>query len=186
MKRRNTLDWEEVRRRLQASAAREAGELSPEEVRVVLRRRAERLARPVDPPPSSGETAVLIFRLAAERYAFQLHSLAQVIVNPLCTPLPGGPAWLWGVLQVSGEIRPVWDLYRVLGMSAPQNGAAQNVLLLRCAGREFGVRSGAVEEIRLCAPVSEGAPDGGRFVKWTAPGVLPVLDPERLLSLEET
>jgi chemotaxis signal transduction protein len=179
MTRQSWLDWEQVRRRLQT------GDLSVERVQAVLRRRAERLARPVQPRSSAGERAVLIFHLAGERYGFELDTLAQVIANPLCAPVPGGPEWLWGVLQVNGEIRPVWDLYRVLGIAPPANGAEENALLLRCGGREFGVRTGPVEEIRLLSPLPEVAQHLEPFVKWTAPDLLPVLDPKALLRIGE-
>ena len=60
-----------------------------------------------------------------------------------------------GVITVHGDIRPVLDLRRVLGMAAVtetvRNGASRRVILLRKDGREMGLQIDSVEQIRWIA-----------------------------------
>ena len=179
MKERRVLDWDEARARLASSREAIERALHPDEQRIaaVFRRRATRLAGPAETGPAVSGTAVLVFRLGAGRWGVELPALAEVIAAPLLAPVPGAPAQLAGVLQVRGEIRPVWELTRLLAQPDLDAGGGEFVLLLRKDGREFGLRVGAVEGIRTFAPEERGTPQGRpAHVKWMAQDLIPVLD----------
>ncbi len=53
-----------------------------------------------------------------------------------------------GVINVHGEIRPVIDLRRFLGLEAISNGVPARVILLRKEAREIGLQIDSVEQIR--------------------------------------
>lgn len=187
MTEKQKVDWDKLRRRLDISATAlgRAIEGQPENADEILRRRAERLARRVETPPTDGASPVLVFRLGNERYGIEVARLLEVIANPLCTPVPGGPAHLWGVLHVRGEIRPVWDLYRMLGLPAPEPGGPEHVLLLRGRDGAFGARVGAVEDILLLTPPPEAAKPSRPYVKWVSKDSIAVLSPEGLETRKE-
>ncbi|MBI3697473.1 MAG: chemotaxis protein CheW [Acidobacteria bacterium] len=143
------IDWEQARRRLARSerGLEQALVADAQRVKRVWRERAARLAR----PPAEALSAVrpfLAFRLREETYALPLEELGEVIPNPACTPVPGAPAALAGVLNLRGQIRPVWDLARLLQL--PEGESGDWVLLLRRP--ELGLRVGRAEQILHLRP----------------------------------
>jgi len=113
-------------------------------VEAVWRRRAERLAR----PPVTEETAltpVLVFRLGEERYALAVAALAEVIPAGRLARVPRAPAALAGVVALRGEVRPVWDLARLLGLSRP----APSIHYILLLNSRAGLLVDQLEEIRL-------------------------------------
>ena len=53
-----------------------------------------------------------------------------------------------GVINVHGELRPVIDLRRLLGIETVAKGSDSRVILLRKDGREMGLQIDSVEQIR--------------------------------------
>ena len=187
------IDWERVHERLHAGERAREATLAwrTERTEAIYRQRAERLAWK---EPVGGSTAasvpVLIFRLRQERYAVELKDLAEVLAFARCTPAPGAPAILRGVINVRGELRAVVDLGAALGL--PPGGAADSgfVLMLRRSGREIGLKVDLVEETREIQPEEFSSAAQGSCVKGIASGTLMLLSVEAVLtkvsSLEES
>lgn len=117
----------------------------------VWRQRAARLALRSEPAGQAQETIpVLVLAIGEERYGIDLAEVAEVLPAVEVTPVPGAPAVLSGVVNVRGEIRPVLDLRRKLGLPTAGTGSGR-VVLLRKRGREFGLRADGVEHIRRIA-----------------------------------
>jgi purine-binding chemotaxis protein CheW len=186
MKAPGAFDWAGARARVERlrEALEQAAGGSAAERERVFRERAERLARPAARSGvASPNDAVIVFRSGAERYALPLSSLAEAIPNPLCAAVPGAPEQFAGVIQVRGEIRPVLDLARLLGIPPRQAPGPNHVLLVRAAGREFGVRVDEVEDIRVLTEQERGpAPSGATRVMCMTPDRIGVLDPDRLFE----
>jgi chemotaxis signal transduction protein len=116
-------------------------------VEAVWRERAERIsALPVSAGSTQNAFPVLVLGVAKERYGIHLHDIAEVLPVMRPTPVPGAEAFA-GVINVHGEIRPVIDLRRFLGMEAAEDGRPR-VILLRKDGRELGLQIDSVEHIR--------------------------------------
>jgi chemotaxis signal transduction protein len=115
-------------------------------VETVWRQRAERLSKH---PHSAGQDAfpVLVLGIGKERYGIHLPDVAEVLPPLSPTPVPGTAAVFAGVINVHGEIRPVIDLKRFLGIEAAEHGQAR-VILLRQDGRELGLQIDSVHHIR--------------------------------------
>ncbi len=96
----------------------------------VWRQRAARLARPAA-PPEPGVLTVLVVRLGEERYALDLAAVAEVAPTGHLSPVPGAAAMLAGVMALRSQIRPVWDLARLLGLAAGATPGGGYVVLLR-------------------------------------------------------
>lgn len=180
------IDWNELRKRLERSRASIESALVPnaERAQAVYRMRAERLARK-ETLPAAGAAPFLVFQVGNGRYGIELSQLAEVIAQPSCARVPGAPPQVAGVIQVRGEIRPVWELSAILGLSENgQAGGPSHVLLVRRGSREDGLRVGAVAGIRSEAPGETGQTAQDHCVKWVTSDLVAILDVEELLKEE--
>lgn len=87
----------------------------PEEVRDLLRRRAERLRAP---PPHEDEAEVLWvgeFVVGEERYALPLSCLRAAVPLRTVTPVPMSPPHVVGILRFQGQILTALSLSSLLG-----------------------------------------------------------------------
>jgi purine-binding chemotaxis protein CheW len=178
--RRASIDWDEVRSRLQKSqeALRESLSDNPQRMQAVLRRRAVQLAQepPAETRPASRSIPALVFRLGQERYAIPLADLAEVLPFRGCTEVPGGSARFLGVINLRGEIRPVIDLARVLcGNASTDSGA---ILMLR---RPVGLKVDEVENLQQVCSDEMAPMIPGHHVRRFVSGTLALLDVETLL-----
>ena len=148
-----------------------------------LTARAERLARkPSDPP--KGHIRVLVFQLSRDRYGIELTSLAEVVPQPRIALVPGAPPQLAGIIQVRGEISPVWELTRLLGVADLEADNPVWVLLLRGKSGRAGLRVGSVEGIREVSPEAERGRtgEGSRHLKWVTTDSIAILNTEELVK----
>jgi purine-binding chemotaxis protein CheW len=158
-------------------------------VELVWRERAERLSeRPVSAGPAQNAFPVLVLGIAKERYGIDLPDVAEVLPLQRVTPVPGAPAVFAGVINVHGEIRPVIDLRRFLGMEAAKDGQAR-VILLRKDGRELGLEIDSVEHVRWIGTGELGTAElgggdseagGSQHVKGSTKDLLMLLSTEAL------
>jgi chemotaxis signal transduction protein len=95
---------------------------------------------------------VMVLGIAKERYGIDLADVAEVLAPIRATPVPGAPPMFSGVINVHGEIRPVIDLRRLVGMKTISNADLARVILLRKEGREMGLQIDSVEEVRRLGP----------------------------------
>jgi chemotaxis signal transduction protein len=111
--------------------------------------RANRLAkRPALGGAGQNVLPVIVLGVGKERYGIDLPDVAEVLPPVRVTPVPGAAAVFSGVINVHGEIRPVIDLRRLLGMETVSYGDLARVILLRKEGREMGLQIDGVEQIR--------------------------------------
>jgi purine-binding chemotaxis protein CheW len=185
--RRGPLDWEPARARLAtAAAANDAGEDS-ERTRRILEERARALARPLHDGARVARLELLHFALGREHYAIETRFVCEVMaVSPL-TKLPGAPAPLRGVLNLRGEILPVFDLGWLGAATEAAGGERQRLLVLGLDAPELGVHADAVHEIawietaRLMTAAASGA-DGAACLRGVTPDAWSVLDGAALLA----
>lgn len=140
------------------------------------------------------KTAVhaVVFVLDDLRLALPLSAVERVVRAVEVTPLPQTPAAVAGVINIHGQIVPVVDLRRLLGMAGRDVDPGDHLIIARVAGRPMallvddvrGVMEAPGQDIEAPDPIlpRTGAMQG---VLNAADGVIPVCDIERLLSLEE-
>ncbi len=92
------------------------------------------------------------YRLAGCGFLVGEHVLADVIIDPVIFPVPKAPEWLLGLANVQGNIVPVFDLWKFIGMQMPQRETC-TVLVLH----QGEVRAGLVID-GLPSPVPLGSP----------------------------
>lgn len=71
----------------------------------------------MEPQTPAEDLELLVFELAAVRYALELRSVREVIRAVLISPLPDAPAVIEGLVDVRGEVVPVYDLRLRFGLA---------------------------------------------------------------------
>jgi purine-binding chemotaxis protein CheW len=145
------LDWQKARRRLEEAqnALQHSGQLSESELNRVYRERADRFSQPLPHTGQSGSESLLVFRFGESRFGIPLASVAEVSAHPKIAPVPGAPPEIAGLIQVRGEVRPVWDLRPTLNLASAADfdwNAAQ-IILLRNGAHEIGILVDRVEDV---------------------------------------
>jgi purine-binding chemotaxis protein CheW len=159
----------------------------------VWRERAHRLSRGSNLAGVAENAApVVVLGLGNERYGIELADVAEVLPPVLPTAVPGAPAVFSGVVNVHGEIRPVIDLRRLLGIAKrtepARNGDIARVILLRKDGRELGLQVDTVEQIRWIASGHLATRDnsapvtGSAHIKGSTRDLLMLLSTETLFA----
>jgi purine-binding chemotaxis protein CheW len=148
--RRRQIDWHEVRNNLaQATAALTATQaLSPEQARSVLEQRARMLARV--PPAEVAQDEVIevvTFALADERYGLPARYVREVVRVTDFTPVPRAPSLLTAVINLRGEILPIFDLGQLFGIQQRGPTDASRVIIVGEQQAEFGVHADAAYEV---------------------------------------
>lgn len=146
---RDLRDWDAVRRRLEDAekALSNTGTPTREEMDRVFRKRAEELARPLSLPAESRTENILVFRAGGVRFGMPLTHIAEVVSNPKIAKVPGAPSEIAGLIQVRGDVRPVWNLPALLGLNTQDAAPSQTgqILLLRHAAQEIGILADSIE-----------------------------------------
>ena len=185
--RRKAIDWDAVRRRL-ARAQAAGARLTPEQARALLDERARTLARRPEEASAAARTLeVVIFEIAGECYALETaHARAVVRLEDL-TPLPGAPDFLAGVMNLRGQILPVFDLCQVFGTPRARPAEPSWVVVLGAERAEFGALAETVHEVaslpegRVRAPEVPPAGIGHDCLRGVTPEGMIVLDGAALL-----
>ena len=155
----------------------------------ILRERARALARPAEHAPTA-ETVleVLEFRLAQERYAVETRYVREVAPLKELTPLPCTPSFVLGIVNVRGQIVPVFDLKKLFDL--PEEGLTDlhRIIIVRghnlelglLADLTLGVRSIPLSSLQPSLPTLTGI--RGDYLKGVTAERLVVLDLASLLA----
>jgi chemotaxis signal transduction protein len=163
-----------------------------QQMETVWRERAKRLSqRTVFAEVAQNALPVLVLGIGKERYAIDLPDVIEVLPPVRITPVPGAAAVFAGVINVHGEIRPVIDLRRLLGMEAVRDGDLARVILLRREGREMGLQIETVEQIRwIGTGEMQAAGNGDRgsshYIKGSTNDLLMLLNTQALFGELQT
>ena len=113
-----------------ATGAREADRVRAlREARTsALARRGSEQGRSRQAGPASG---FLVCACGGERYGLLLAAVAQVLPTRPCTPVPGAPPALLGIVALSGTIVSVIGLARALGREAGHRAEDGHLVVLR-------------------------------------------------------
>lgn len=136
----------------------------------------------------------LSFRIGTQLYAAPLIDVSEVIRDGDITPVPGAAADLLGVRHLRGQIVPVLDGRRRLGLPAtpPADPALARIVMLAQAGQRVGVRVDAVGELLCSDGIDIAPPPPGRASRQDDPvsgvlswqgGFVALLDVRRLCRL---
>ncbi len=120
---------------------------------------------------SAGDARVQLctFRIGGEDYAIDIMRVREIIHPLPITPVPRAPAFVEGVVRLRGEVIPVLDVRKRLGVEARPPTRKSRFLIVNVAGRRIGLVVDEVCEV-LRLPRSDiraapalGAPGTPRF-----------------------
>lgn len=162
--------------------------VTPEQ-RQILRERARLLAQPPERDTDKGASLeILEFRLAQEHYAVEARYVREVYPFKELTPLPCTPDFVLGIVNVRGQILPVFDLKKFF--SLPETGITDlhRIIILRGNGMDLGlladmsvgVHSIPVTSLQPSLPTLTGI--GQEYLKGVTGERLVVLDVVRILT----
>lgn len=147
---------------------------------------------------AAGPGQYLIFLVAGDEYAAPVSRLREVVSFPGATRVPAAPACIRGVMNLRGRVVPVVDLAVKLGQPEAATTRWTCVLLIDVLIDGEPVTLGLLTErvghvIELAEDDLRPAPAFGSRVRAEylaglgrcAQRLLPLLDLERMLSLEE-
>jgi purine-binding chemotaxis protein CheW len=119
-------------------------------------------AAPAEPEEEPAE--YLVFALEAERYAIPIENVREIVRVPPLTEIPRGAQNLLGVMNLRGEVLPVYEVKRRLHLSkdapviaGPQADLSQlpksaRVVVVRDEEGDAGILVDAVEEVVRLRP----------------------------------
>jgi purine-binding chemotaxis protein CheW len=189
--RATAIDWKQVHARLARArqATEESVRLSPERAREAMGERARLLARVPPRAPEAAEVLeVVTFALGGERYAVETCHVREVVRFDDLTPVPGGPDFLAGLVNLRGEILAVFDLRRFFGVADPGRTERARVIVLGGERAEFGVLADVVHEVttlrveEVREPPASVSGAGRDYLRGVTAGALIVLDGAVLLN----
>jgi purine-binding chemotaxis protein CheW len=89
------------------------------------------------------------FRVGDEEYVLDLRRIREILQPLPIVPVPRAPEYVDGVMNLRGEVIPVVDARKRLGL-APRAGGRSKVLVVNVAGRVLGlVVDGVAEVLRI-------------------------------------
>jgi len=182
--------WDEIHNRLKAvDAAIEKGfSPGPEEKRKILKARADLLALEPEKEREDEQIEVVEFLLLNEHYGIESHYIREVYPIKDFTPLPCAPPFVFGLINVRGQIISVIDIKKFFDM--PEKGISDlnKVIIIHDEKMEFGVLADSIAGVRKIA-VSEIEPPlptltGIReeFLRGVTGKQMVILDAARLLA----
>lgn len=122
------------------------GSRSPEEVKRILRDRAQALATPLAEVRHPAEMLeLLVFLLAGDRYGIEMSHVLEVIPMRGLTLIPCTPPFVRGVINHRGRILPVLDVRRLLDLSGQGGTEGGRVVAVQAMRMIFGIVADGVE-----------------------------------------
>jgi purine-binding chemotaxis protein CheW len=162
------------------------------EIRAILKNRAVAIAKePEQKKATSAIIEVIVFTLASETYGIE-----SVFVREIChlrdiTTLPGVPDYVFGIINVRGQILPVIDLKKFFNLPGKGLGEMNKVIILSNDQMEFGILADAVVETQTLALEDIFASPttvigiGEKYLKGVTKEYIVVLDAESILNDEK-
>ncbi len=135
---------------------------------------------------------LVVFRLDGQRYALRLEVTGTVLRAVKVAVLATAPPIVRGVINMRGEVIPVVDVRRRLGLAAREIELTDRFVIARTPTRTVAIicdsAEGIVERSALdVVPVRQILP-GARYVEGVAKyedGLIVIQDLDKFLSLEE-
>ncbi len=111
------------------------------------------------PAASSSRTVELCaFRVGDEEYVIDLRRIREIVQPLPVTAVPRAPDFVEGVIDLRGEVMPLVDVRRRLGLPPRPHGARPKVLVVNLAGRALALLVDGVSEVMRIPRSAIGAP----------------------------
>lgn len=109
----------------------------------------------------SDDVQLCVLEVAGDDYVIDIRRVEEIIAVPPLTPVPKAPRFLEGVIRLRGEVLPVLDVRRRLGVPTPvERGAGprerrrERLVVCRVGTRRIGLVVDAVTHVVKVARAS--------------------------------
>ncbi len=140
----------------------------------------------------SEEYKLVTFNLQDDEYGFHVDFVHEVRRMRKVVYVPEAPAFVEGLIKLRGEIIPVVDLRKRLGLAKKEHKKSTRIIIVKVKGHTLGVIVDSVNEVLAISEGDIDHPDSvlkdTAFLKGVAkvPGrMILIIDIDRLLTLEE-
>ena len=185
-----TIDWSEVRRRLEmVQAITERGfEPTLEARKQILKNRVRTLAGERKEGEAVESLEVVEFLLASEKYGIESRRIREVYPMKELTPLPCTPPFVRGIINLRGQILSVIDIKKFFDL--PEKGLTDlnKVIVVRMDEMELGILVDVILGMRVI-PLQEIQPPlptwtdiRSEYLRGVTNQRIAVLDIDRILS----
>jgi|SRR5690606_16501556 Chemotaxis signal transduction protein len=93
------------------------------------------------------QAQMVVFKLAGEYYAVDIHQVREIIRVPEITRVPRTPDFVEGVINLRGSVIPIIDLRKRFGLEAAQASDEQRIVVVEMEDKTVGVIVDAVTEV---------------------------------------
>lgn len=90
---------------------------------------------------------LVVFHLAGETYAVDIHQVREIIRVPQITKVPRTPEFVEGVINLRGNVIPVLDLRKRFGLGEGDDTSARRIIVVEMEERTIGMVVDAVSEV---------------------------------------
>ncbi|HET6440027.1 MAG TPA: chemotaxis protein CheW, partial [Anaeromyxobacter sp.] len=94
-----------------------------------------------------GLAQLCTFRVGGEDYAIDIMRVREIIPPLPVTPVPRAPPFVEGVVRLRGDVIPVLDVRRRLGVPVAPTTRKTKYLIVNVAGRRLGLVVDEVTEV---------------------------------------
>ena len=119
------------------------------EKKLILKSRAEALARGPEKERHGDQIEIVEFVLAYEKYGVESSYVREVYPLKEYTPVPCTPNFVLGIINVRGEILPVIDIRKFFDLPEKGLGELNRVIILFSEGMEFGILADVILGVRV-------------------------------------
>jgi len=184
----SAIDWDALKERIARASSGLGERRTREQASALLDSRARALARVEATPEAEDPNTfdALAFVIADETYALSVRVVRTVLPSVDVVSVPLAPEVLVGVANLRGEVLPVFDLARLLGLApaARSNGSAK-VVVIGEERQEMAIVVDGLLDVRRVAPASLGElGSASPLVRGITPDALLVLDEDAVLGDE--
>ncbi len=102
----------------------------------------------------------LAFGIGERKLAFPLKSVERVIRMVALVPVPEGPEWISGLLNLHGRVLPVIDLRKRLGLPQREVHPDDRIIIIQSENLKLGVVAETVEDVTDVSEKQLSKPEG--------------------------
>ena len=97
--------------------------------------------------PEEALAELCAFRVGEEEYVLDIRRIREIIHPLPVTAVPRAPAWVEGVVDLRGEVLPLIDVRKRLGLPPRSSNRRAKILVVNVAGRFIALLVDAVSEV---------------------------------------
>jgi purine-binding chemotaxis protein CheW len=155
----------------------------------ILRQRAKALARVPQREEDAREMIDAVeFGIAGETWAIETAFVREVYPLKDLTTLPNMPAFIYGIINVRGQIVSVMDIKKLFALKGKGLADLHQVMIARHGGIEVGILVDEVIGLRSINPTELGPPlstmtgSGAEYVRGVTKEALILIDAGTMLA----